>query len=161
MLPIKTILHPTDFSEFAEAGFHLACALARDYGARLILVHVKPPAEVVYGEFGAVPPETPEDVEKLEERLFDIKPDDSTIPVEYFFVDGNIPDEIVRLANENDCDLIVMGTHGRTGVSRLLMGSVAEQVMRRAECPVVTVKKAFTRKEASEQPAAVSPASAG
>ena len=56
MLPIKTILHPTDFSEQAGYGFQMACALARDYGARLVVCHVYQPPPVVYGEFGVVPP---------------------------------------------------------------------------------------------------------
>jgi nucleotide-binding universal stress UspA family protein len=156
MLPIRTILHPTDFSAHAEAGFHLACALARDYKARLVLVAVRRPTEVVYGEFGTVPPVPEEDVEEMRERLFDIRPDDPNVPVEYFFSEGHPATEIVRLATETNADLIVMGTHGRTGLPRLLMGSVAEEVMRRAPCPVVTVKRPFADAAAEREPATAS-----
>jgi nucleotide-binding universal stress UspA family protein len=62
------------------------------------------------------------------------------VSVEYYLEEGKAVDVILRLAEELRCDLIVMGTHGRTGVGRLVMGSVAEQVVRRALCPVVTVK---------------------
>jgi nucleotide-binding universal stress UspA family protein len=140
MLPIRTVLHPTDFSPRSEYAFHLACALARDYGARLILAHAKMPPVVVYGDMGAAPGE-PEGYDAvLREKLDRIEPFDPKIPVERYFVQGDPAGEIVRLAKEHQCDLIVMGTHGRTGLSRLLMGSVAEQVLRKAHCPVLTVK---------------------
>jgi nucleotide-binding universal stress UspA family protein len=140
MLAIKTILHPTDFSDRAEYGFTLACALARDYGARLILCHVHQPPTVVIGEFGAAPPEPPETADMLRERLMQLKPTDPDIPVEHRLLEGDAAHEIVRLAADEHCDLIVMGTHGRTGLARLLMGSVAELVVRRAPCPVLTIK---------------------
>jgi nucleotide-binding universal stress UspA family protein len=140
MLPIKSILHATDFSEHANDGFKLACALARDYGARLILCHVHQAPMVVYGEFGAVPPEPPETLEQLRVRLEALRPADARIAVERHLVEGDPATEIVRLARETHCDLIVLGTHGRTGLARLLMGSVAELVVRRAPCPVLTIK---------------------
>jgi len=140
MLPIKTILHPTDFSERATYGFKLACALARDYGARLILCHVHQIPTVVYGEFGAVPPEPEDTVDMLRDMLLRVRPADPSIPVEHHLLEGEPAAEIVHLASDSHSDLIVLGTHGRTGLARLLMGSVAEQVVRRAPCPVLTVK---------------------
>lgn len=140
MLPIKTILHPTDFSEPSQAAFELARALARDYQARLIFTHVQAASEVAVGEFGITPPPLEEEVEELQEKLFALEPADENLPTEHFFLTGDPATEIVRLATENDCDLIVMGTHGRSGLGRMLMGSVAEQVMRRAPCPVLTIK---------------------
>lgn len=148
MLPIKTILHATDFSEFSKAGFQLACSLAKDYGARLILVHVAPPMEVVQGGFYAAPPASPEEIDDLKRELFAIKPTDSSIDVEYFFRRGDAAAEILEVAKDNKCDVIVIGTHGRTGLGRVLMGSVAEKVVRRAECPVVTVKKPIAERVA-------------
>lgn len=141
MLTVKTILHPTDFSRFSAAGFQLACALARDYGARLVLVHVAPPVEIMHGSFYASPPTPPDDLEAVKEELFALKPADPTVDVEYFFRRGDVAGEILSLAKEVAADIIVLGTHGRTGLSRLLMGSVAERVLREAECPVVTVKR--------------------
>jgi len=140
MLPIHTILHPTDFSDRAAHGFQMACALARDYGARLIVCHVYQPPTVVYGEFGAAPPPPPEAPEAMTERLARVRPADESIDVRHYVLEGDPATEIVALARDTGADLIVMGTHGRTGLGRLLMGSVAELVVRRAPCPVLTVK---------------------
>ncbi len=151
MLTIRSILHPTDFSAHSEAAFRLACALARDHKALLIVAYVKPP-EVVIGELYALPPE-PEDVRTtLRDQLSRLRPPDPAIRVEHRLEEGDPATEIIRLAQEGKCDLIVMGTHGRTGVARLLMGSVAEQVVRKAPCPVLTVKLPLTR-EPAETPA--------
>lgn len=148
MLKIRTILHPTDFSNYSEFAYHTACALARDYKARLILLHVKPTPAVLYGEFGAMPPEPPELYHDLEEKLASMKP--AGITVERKLVEGDVPSEVIRVAEELACDLVVMGTHGRTGLGRLLMGSVAEQVVRKCACPVLTLKHPMPETEAVE-----------
>lgn len=155
MLPINNILHPTDFSQNSENAWHMACALARDHGATVTLIHVNLLPTMAYGEFGAVPPET-YDKQKLEEQLTQIEPTDPTLDVQRFLLEGDPAEEIIRFAKETMCDLIVMGTHGRTGLGRLLMGSVAETVMRRAPCPVLTVKEAvpFAESITAPQPAA-------
>ena len=140
MLAIKSILHPTDFSEQSGYGFQMACALARDYGARLLVCHVYQPPPVVYGEFGVAPPPPGEAPESLRERLGRVRPPDDAVDVQHYLLEGEAAEEIVELARDSLCDLIVMGTHGRTGLGRLLMGSVAEQVMRHAPCPVLTIK---------------------
>lgn len=140
MLPIRTILHPTDFSAYSTAAFELACALARDYGARLVVLHVKPPAEAVFGELGPLPPEPPEARQALYDELCTVRPTDARIPVEHRLLEGGVVEGILEGAQAAGCDLIVLGTHGRTGVGRLLLGSVAEAVMRRAPCPVLTIK---------------------
>jgi len=142
MLPIHTILHPTDFSDRSEFAFRLACALARDYGARLVLLHVAPLPVVVYGE-GIVPPPPDDFLERLEEKLHRLQVPDPRIHVEYRLKEGDPVTEILGTAQDIHPDLIVMGTHGRTGLGRLLMGSVAEQVVRQAVCPVVTVRAPF------------------
>jgi nucleotide-binding universal stress UspA family protein len=148
MLPLKTILHATDFSDCSKAGFQLACSLAKDYKARLILVHVAPPMEVAHGAYYAAPPPPAKEIEELKKELFALKPTSSTIDVEYIFRRGDSAEQILDVAKNNACDAIVIGTHGRTGLTRLLMGSVAEKVVRQAECPVVTVKKPFDKKSA-------------
>lgn len=141
MLPIHTILHPTDFSPQAAYACQVACALARDYGARVIFAHVREPQPIgAYGEFGALPVEPGEPREVLEARLDRIQAPDLAVPVAHYLVDGDPAAEIVRLAREHNCSVIVMGTHGRSGLRRLVMGSVAEQVLRRAPCPVLTMK---------------------
>jgi nucleotide-binding universal stress UspA family protein len=139
MLRIRSILHPTDFSKNSEYAWHMACALARDYGARLLLAHAQPPAAVAYGEFGALPPDT-YDREALERQLAQVQPTDSQLAVSRHVLDGDPATAICEFAKDNAVDLIVMGSHGRTGLGRLLMGSVAELVVRRAQCPVLTVK---------------------
>jgi nucleotide-binding universal stress UspA family protein len=139
MLPIHTILHPTDFSPRSQHAYWLSCALARDHGASIILVHVLPPPIVVYGN-GIVPP-MPEDNRALQEQsLKTLQAQTAPIQAEIRLVDGDPVTEIVRVSKETGSDLIVMGTHGWTGLSRLLMGSVAEGVVRKAPCPVLTIK---------------------
>jgi nucleotide-binding universal stress UspA family protein len=142
MLPIHTILHPTDFSEHSEFAFRLACALARDYGAHLVVLHVEPWPAIVYSE-GIVPPITEDENERLRDKLHAIEAPDFKISVEHRLEEGDPIDRILAVATETNADLIVMGTHGRTGLGRLLMGSVAEPVLRRATCPVVTVRTPF------------------
>jgi nucleotide-binding universal stress UspA family protein len=72
--------------------------------------------------------------------LHAVRPTDPSVPYEHRLLTGHPAEEIVRFADEADCELIVMGTHGRTGFKRLLMGSVAEAVVRRARCAVLTFK---------------------
>jgi nucleotide-binding universal stress UspA family protein len=139
MPPIRTVLHPTDFSERSDYAFRLACSLARDYGARLLLVHVTPTV-VVSGEVVTLPPQPPDVWKALQEQLANLRPPDPNVSVGRHLKEGDPATEILRLAREAKVDVIVMGTHGRTGFGRLLLGSVAEQVVRRAPCPVVTVK---------------------
>jgi nucleotide-binding universal stress UspA family protein len=144
MLSIRTILHPTDFSENSDLAFRLACALAWDYGARLVVLHVvAPPATALHAEGVTIPPPAVPH-EPLRDALHRLKPSDPQVVVEYRLIEGDAATEIVGLAEAMNCDVIFMGTHGRTGLSRVLMGSVAEQVLRKAPCPVVTVKKPFT-----------------
>jgi nucleotide-binding universal stress UspA family protein len=141
MLSIQTILHPTDFSARSEYAFRLACALARDHGARLIVLHVVPPPQSVgYDEMPITSPLSPDYKKELEDKLRRFMAVDPNLRVAGRLEEGFPADEILRTAQETKADLIVMGTHGRTGLGRLLMGSVAEQVMRKAACPVLTVK---------------------
>jgi len=140
MLPITTVLYPTDFSDCASQALELASCLASDYGARLVICHVHVPEVIVFGELPPVPPEPLDDQQAVQARLEKLRPYDPTILFEHVLCEGDPATEILRLARTMPCDLIVMGTHGRTGVRRLLMGSVAEEVLRGAPCPVLTVK---------------------
>ena len=136
MLNIRTILHPTDFSPLAYHAFDVANALAADYKARLVLLHVhEPPIPV--GEL--VPSEPPDIREYLLRDLQELKPAPG-VDVEYRLEVGSIAEGILCAAAETKCDLIVLGTHGRHGLGRVLMGSVAESVLRKAPCLVLTVK---------------------
>jgi nucleotide-binding universal stress UspA family protein len=141
MLPIRTILHPTDFSPHSHAAFQLACSLARDYAARLIVLHVVNPPIAALGGMAAVPPIAEEyGQRKAEEKLYHLQSPYAAVRIEQRLAQGDAAEEILRLAEEIPCDFIVLGTHGRTGVGRLLLGSVAERVLRKAACPVLTVK---------------------
>jgi nucleotide-binding universal stress UspA family protein len=153
MLPVRTVFHPTDFSGYSAYAFRLACSLARDYGARLVVPHVATPPMVVYGG-GVIPPELVGFKEPLQKRLHQLQAGDPRVQLEHRLVEGDAATDILRVAGEIKCDLIVMGTHGRTGLGRLLMGSVAEQIVRKAAWPVLTVKASQRPVSHSEEPAA-------
>lgn len=140
MFPVEIILHPTDFSESALAAYRLACSLARDTGARLIILHVEPTPTVMYGQ-GVLPADAEGEHARVKERLHKEYPGDPKIEQEIRIVQGEATREILHEAEELKAGLIVMGTHGRTGLSRLLMGSVAEHVLRHARCPVLIVRR--------------------
>jgi nucleotide-binding universal stress UspA family protein len=142
MLSINTILHPTDFSSSAANAFEMACSLAGQHQAKLLLLHViSPPAPppLPYNDAGMGTIE--EDAEMAYERLEEMRSAKPQLMIEYVLVEGEPEDEIVRVAKETHADLIVLGTHGRTGLEHLLMGSVAEGVTRDAPCRVITVSE--------------------
>ena len=134
----KTILFPTDFSGSSQAALEYATALARDSGATLLIMHVEDTVPIVSGEM-YLPPTTFPNPE-LKKMLSRVVPADKQVPYEHILVLGGAPEEILRVAKDHDVDLIVMSTHGRTGFGRFMMGSVAEVVVRRATCPVLTLK---------------------
>jgi nucleotide-binding universal stress UspA family protein len=146
MLPIKTILHATDFSERSNYAFRVACALARDYQARLVVLHVLP-APVVGSPDGVILTQPDEYRAEARSKLQQVQPTDPAVALERLLGDGDAATTIVDTAKNKHCDLIVMGTHGWSGLTRLLMGSVAEAVVRRATCPVLTVKTPFVQVE--------------
>ncbi len=143
MVPFRTILCPTDFSDYARAAFHLACSLARQHGAKLILLHV---VDVLYGKqtYGGFEVEIRSDdyPKKQMETLQELRCPFPEVPVEYVVAEGSPVEQILRVAQQKQADLIVMGTHGETGLRRMLLGSIAEQVLRAAPCPVVTTRPA-------------------
>jgi nucleotide-binding universal stress UspA family protein len=139
MIPIQNILHPTDFSQHSEFAFRLAAALARDYDAKLVILHVAQQPVIMYTE-GIIPAQPEHHEEELREQLLQLQVQHPNVHVVHLLEDGNPGEEILRIADEFPADLIVMGTHGRRGLQRLLMGSVAEYVLERASCPVLTVK---------------------
>jgi nucleotide-binding universal stress UspA family protein len=150
MFRLRTILHPTDFSKHSDAAFQFACSLAREYFAEILLVHVVEPAfEIgVEGQTMPIPSDEPEQARKRLEAVFPLDPH---VKVRREVVLGKPIDAIVRVAAESKADMIVMGTHGRGGFSRLLMGSVAEGVLRKVPCPVLFVKEPSTEANAKHQ----------
>jgi nucleotide-binding universal stress UspA family protein len=115
-----------------------------------MVLHVAAPPIAVAGQGVMMfPPE--DDLAPLREKLQQLRPQDPKVHVERRLFEGDAATEILRLAQETKCAVIVLGTHGRTGLARLLMGSVAEQVVRRAHCPVVTVKTPLPASSPSTQ----------
>lgn len=153
MLAIRRILHPTDFSDLSRSALDLAAALARDHGAELLVLHVAPPP--VAGVIDGVTVELPTGwLDETRDRLARVRPADPAVPVAHRLEMGDAGREIVRVATEAGADLIVLGTHGRGGLSRLVVGSVAEMVMRKAPCPVLTVKHPVPDAQPAAHPAA-------
>ncbi|HTM52604.1 MAG TPA: universal stress protein [Pirellulales bacterium] len=135
----KKILFATDFSPASDAALRYATALARDSAALLLIAHVEEvPTPYLGGEMYFTQPEYPNP--EIRKMLEAVVPPDKNVRYEHRLVMGIAADDIARLAEEEKADLIVIGTHGRTGLSRVLMGSVAESVMRMATCPVLTIK---------------------
>jgi nucleotide-binding universal stress UspA family protein len=134
MIHVKKILYPTDFSSYSNQAYFHAVGLAEQYRASLTIVYVYTPGSE--GGAGAAG----DDRQYWKSQLEQIRPANPSIPVAHVILEGDPATEIVRHAADAGVDVIVLGTHGRTGVERLLMGSVAEKVMREAPCSVLVVK---------------------
>jgi len=147
---INSILFPTDFSEYNEAALEYASRLAAEAGAKLHLVHVHDTRDLstAMGEASYLYASTwEEERRRAETRLKKLVPPDPAVAFEHHFLLG-LPDaEIVGYAIDHKIDLIVMASHGRSGLSRLVMGSIAEAVMRKAPCPVLVVKQPQAEEE--------------
>ena len=144
---ITKILVPVDFSPHAERAFCYATSLAYRLGARLALLHVvEDPFVTGVWSSAMYTPNVPDLLETLindgERRLATLKESAAGmgLAVETAVVTGRTATAIVEHAKDNGFDLIVMGTHGRTGVPHVVMGSVAERVVQTAPCPVLTMR---------------------
>ena len=152
MLP-KHILVPTDLSEGAEEALDYACELARQFGATVHLLHVIGIPTLGVPELGVAMTSTVIDSMMREsqialEQLAERKRDLGTFG-QILLRSGDARDVINNTAKELGADMIVMGTHGRRGVSRALLGSVTETVVRTAPCPVLTVRPHTVHHEAA------------
>jgi len=135
MFRVRKILYPTDFSSYSNQAYFHAVALAETHGASLTVLYVyNPAAEAQAGHPAAA------DREYWRGQLEQIRPANPMIAVTHVLLEGNASDVIPRYAADAGIDMVVMGTHGRTGRERLLMGSVAEQTLRSAPCSVLVVK---------------------
>jgi len=144
---IRTVLVSTDFSDYGDAAIEHAARLAKDYGARLVIVHVLDAhltPNPLYAHYYPIP--TPEQVRQAEAKAQEALR--ARLPAEFQDSDraetvvthGAPAPEILRIAAERTASLIVIATHGRTGLLRLALGSVAERVIREAPCPVLVVR---------------------
>ena len=141
----KRILFPTDFSHDNDAALEFASALAVESKALLYIVHVDELSDLnaALGEAAYIYAQSPDCTTRraIRERLAQVVPTVAGIDYEHHCLTGSPVAELLRFAERENIDLIVMASHGRTGLSRLLMGSVAEAVVRRAACPVLIVKQ--------------------
>lgn len=145
VLKLRTILAPVDFSNYSAKALDYVQAFAKQFGAKVVLVHVVEPT-VIPDNFGIVPPSYAEVggalVKAAEERIRQLAAElvDRPEAVNCVVCSGRAPWEIVRVARETKADLIIITTHGYTGLKHVLMGSTAELIVRHAPCPVLTVR---------------------
>lgn len=140
MTPIRTILVATDFSKPAEQAFSLAHSLAKERGAKVVVLHVSTPPPIVLPEGVITDVNVAYYLTGIRKQLAEVRSPGGDVVVEHRLEQGDPAETVIRVADEVKADWIVIGTHGRTGLMRLLMGSVAEQILRRAKCPVLTLR---------------------
>ena len=149
MIELRNILMATDFTRFSKRGRELARALCRRFKAKLHLVHViddrasslsDAAARLIEANDGAVARHVQQEEEAVVKLWSELFPDyRKDHEIEFAAVFGHPVVQIVEYARKHSVDLIVAGTHGRTGIDHFLSGSVAEQLVRMAPCPVLTV----------------------
>jgi len=157
-MQIRSILLPTDFSDCGNYALSYAASLARAFGASIICVHVIEPMVPTVGYSGMTEPLPIADItDQLEDSAERELPklaereEVAGLKVEEMIVHGEAASEIVRVAKERNVDLIVVSSHGRTGLGRILFGSTAEAVVRHASCPVLVVKPSQADEGSSKQ----------
>lgn len=150
----RTLVHPTDFDEPSKEAFRVARSLAHALGAKIVVFHVVPRPAIVTQDGRVIL--NPHDAEPLDlwAEYRALQAEGPTAPVQYAVVVGD-KSEAKRLFNEKIRDLgegtlVVMGSHGRRGLSRLLWGSLAEEIVRATPCPVLVVKAPATRLPATD-----------
>lgn len=147
MITLNKILVPTDFSDFSKPALQYGCAMAARFDAELHLLHVVPDPAMLIPEAAAF------SVEAMQGQTDQLTVDanaalakmpgdgwENSRPVVRAVRVGTAFMEIIDYARKEDIDLIVIGTHGRSGLMHVLMGSVAERIVRKSPCPVLTVK---------------------
>ena len=146
MLPINKVVCPTDFSDPAYEGLKAAIELAEHFQAQLVLMNVVSLVPVASGGMGAgfhlatVMKEMQAEAEKSITNLIAEKIP-KAVQTRSIVVQGKPADEIIRLADKEDADMIVIATHGESGWQKFLFGSVTEKVIRMASCPVLTIQQ--------------------
>lgn len=144
-MDLKNILYPTDLSRDNDPALTYASVLAAESGATLHILHADDLQDVgadalEFGYASGAPWDQNERV-KVREKLGEIRPPIGRVAYEHHYVRGAPVREIVKFARARKVDLVVMASHGRTGLARVVMGSVAEGVMRKAHCAVLIVKQ--------------------
>lgn len=146
MIKLNAILHPTDFSESAAAAAEYAYTIGARFDCEVHLLHVVPEIlPVIIPEYGTTlwPEEFLQQAEEGAQRSLDLLPRDeweNQVRVVRAVMRGPAAQKVIDYAEEHDIDLIIMGTHGRSGLAHVLMGSVAERIVRKSSRPVMTVR---------------------
>src|SRR5690348_7096895 len=128
---MQTILHPTDFSKHSMYAFEVACSLGLHYHVPVHILHVAAPSVVIEGE-AMIAPSSKEYLAECKEKMRNMGACTPDVITRYELVEGEPVEEILRVSRKIQPGFIVMGTHGRSALQRLLMGSVAEKVVRRS-----------------------------
>jgi nucleotide-binding universal stress UspA family protein len=156
---IRKILVPTDFSAHADEAFRVAHTLAQMTGAEIIVFHIAQPPAVVSedGRLVTIPGEA--EAVNLWDRFQRLVPHDPKVRVKHEVIVAERPsaNHILEILDKQGCDLIVMGTHGRSWMRLLLFGSVTEEVVRWARCPVMVVKAPAQKAAPAAGPAPTEP----
>ena len=144
MIEIQRILCPVDFSDYARHALDHAAAIARWYGSTISLLHVQPVEPIyTFSPAGPIMPPTTLTSEQQASLMTSLRAfaadEAAALPVRFEVAEGNPASTILERACAMPADLLVMGTHGRSGFERLILGSITEKVLRRAACPVLTV----------------------
>lgn len=151
-LSIHKIVCPTDFSDSAAAAFAESVRLARWFGAKVTVLHVMPFAVPIEGAAGYIPVTVSNGEEARKAALVELRrfveaTEHTGVPIEIVCREGDPCGEIREVVRKSGADLVVMGTHGRSGFKRLLLGSVTEAVLRDAPAPVLTVHDGLRRRK--------------
>jgi nucleotide-binding universal stress UspA family protein len=150
-LSIHNIICPTDFSEFAASALAESVRLARWFGAKVTVLHVMPLPVPIAGDMGYVPRAGTDDTARqatlAELEHFVDATEHTGVPIAMVCRDGDPCEQIRALAQETGADLVVMGTHGRSGFKRLVLGSVTEALLNRPPAPVLTVNRDHKRRK--------------
>ena len=146
MSRLRRILHPSDFSRASGAAFARALAMAKADRAQLLLVHVLAPPVPIAGE-GYISPKVYDDLEASARKYgqkhlsaLQAKARKAGVRTATLLREGIAHEQIIRAARSKKADLIVIGTHGRTGLAKFFLGSIASRVVAGASCPVLTVR---------------------
>ncbi len=146
MVKMRRILCPVDFSEFSRHALDYTAEIARWYDAGITALHVIPPMAPLLpaGGVGLYPPIafTPQDLQQFRDELEAFAAATKAAAIDCQVIQGSVAGEILRAAANLPADLIVMGTHGRSGFERVMLGSITEKILRKATCPVLTVPAA-------------------
>jgi nucleotide-binding universal stress UspA family protein len=140
----KKIVYPIDFSEFTDEILKYAVNITKKFNAELHLIHIIPNLNYFTPYESFLTPENlvaiEKNIEKEVEKDFEKVTKDIDMPLKKIVKTGATFVEIIDYIKEEDIDLVVMGTHGRSGIEHILIGSVAEKVVRKSPCPVLTIR---------------------